>query len=268
MKQTKRSAKTRRVLRAVLMTTGILMCSNMAEGEEPMKTNDTKASSAPAAGADVFQSLDLRRVKVAGEIGRRIALTIKGNLLKLNPDDHLKPFVTKDNRGAEPFIGTGKTLDGMVRLAAYSGDPSLIARKKSFVEALLKTQEADGYIGIMPPDIRTWRTYDLHDQAFILIALMADHQWFGEKASLAGAQKLADYIIGRWPGKPADWGQRIPGNENIALIGLDMAFLSLYQATGERRYQEFFQALTINGKKVAKWTQPIALGRDPADALA
>ena len=81
-------------------------------------------------GADALQPVDLRKVKVGGELGRRMAITIEGNLLKLNPDQHIKPFVTKNTRGAEPFIGTGKTLDGMVRLAASTGNPALIARKK------------------------------------------------------------------------------------------------------------------------------------------
>ena len=212
-------------------------------------------------GVDVLQMVDLRKVNVGGEFGRRMELTIEGNLLKLNPDEHIKPFVTKNTRGAEPFIGTGKTLDGMVRLAACSGNPALIARKKQFVETLLGNQEPDGYIGIMPPDVRTWQIYDVHDQAFVILALIADYQLFGEKPSLEGARKLADYLIGRWPGKPAGWAERIPGNEDIALIGLDMAFLMMHGTTGDKRYLDFLNALTINHMKVPDWDREIVQGR-------
>ncbi len=212
-------------------------------------------------GLDVLQMVDLRKVKVGGEFGRRMELTIEGNLLKLNPDEHITPFVTKNTRGAEPFIGTGKTLDGMVRLAACSGNPALIARKKQFVETLLGNQEPDGYIGIMPPDVRTWQIYDVHDQAFVILALIADYQLFGEKPSLEGARKLADYLIGRWPGKPAGWAERIPGNEDIALIGLDMAFLMMHGTTGDKRYLDFLNALTINHMKVPDWDREIVQGR-------
>jgi DUF1680 family protein len=211
--------------------------------------------------SDVLQPVDLRRVKLGGDFGRRMDITIEGNLLKLNPDEHIKPFVTKNTRGAEPFVGTGKTLDGMVRLAACSGNSALIARKKPFVETLLGAQEPDGYIGIMPKDVRTWQIYDVHDQAFVIQALVADYQFFNAKESLEGARKLADYLIGRWPSKPAGWTDRIPGNEDIAFIGLDMAFLMMHRATGDRRYLDFVHSLTINNMKVPEWDREIVLGR-------
>lgn len=218
------------------------------------------AQDRPAA-ADVLHPVDVRQVKLGGELGRRVEITIEGNLLKLDPRSQVGPFVTKNTRGGEPFVGAGKTLDGMVRLAACTGNPAIIARKKQFVETLLGAQEPDGYIGIMPEDIRTWQIYDVHDQAFIIQALVADFQLFDAKESLAGARKLADYLIGRWPSKPAGWTDRVPGNEDIAFIGLDMAFVMLHQATGDKKYLDFVNSLTINHMKVPEWDREIVLGR-------
>ncbi len=261
-KEKKMNAITKTGSVAVLVALGLAAAGNGLCAEEPMKQPTASNTPNPAGNiADVFQPVDLRKVKVGGELGRRMEITIEGNLLKLNPDHHIKPFVDKNTRGAEPFIGTGKTLDGMVRLAASTGNPALIARKKQFVETLLGAQEPDGYIGIMPPDIRTWRIYDVHDQAFVIQTLVADYQLFDEKPSLEGARKLADYLIGRWPSKPADWTERVPGNEEIAFIGLDMAFLMLHQTTKDKRYLDFVNSLTINHMKVPEWDREIVLGR-------
>lgn len=263
-KEKRMNARTKATSVAMLATLCLALTARAAEPPkaEPKKQPTTSTMTTLSAGSkDLFQPLDLKRVKVGGEIGRRIDLTIEGNLLQINPDQHIKPFVTRNTRGAEPFIGTGKTLDGMVRLAAYSGKPALIARKKLFVETLLANQESDGYIGIMPKDVRTWQIYDVHDQAFVIQSLIADYQLFGEKPSLEGARKLADYLIARWPDKPAGWTERIPGNEDIAFIGLDMAFLMMHRATGDKRYLDFLNALTINHMKVPEWDREVVQGR-------
>ena len=50
-------------------------------------------------GADVMRPLGLRDVRVGGEIGRRIEITITNNLLVLDADrDFLPPFKTRTAR--------------------------------------------------------------------------------------------------------------------------------------------------------------------------
>jgi hypothetical protein len=136
---------------------------------------------------------------------------------------------------------------------------ALVARKEHMVGALIATQESDGYIGMMAPERRTWTLWDLHEQAFIIKALVSDHQYFGSQDSLGAARKLADYLIKRWPGKPADWESSLPIREYFAEIGLSASFLSLFAATGDQRYVDF----AANELGEENWNVPIVIGRRP-----
>ena len=202
--------------------------------------------------------VDFRQVKVGGEIGRRMDLTIHGNLLAIDVDrDFLPLFQVKTGRGNDTYVGLGKTMDGMVRLAANTGNAALLARKKHVIEELIKTQEPDGYIGFMRPESRTWELWDLHEQGYIITALVLDARLCGEVSSLAAARKLADYIIGRWPTKPAAWDNSLHVNEYLATIGLKRAFLLLSEAANDRKYLDF----CVRQLEVKEWKQDIVLGR-------
>lgn len=81
---------------------------------------------AAATAADVLAPIDLRQVKVGGEIGRRIDVTIDNNLLVLKADrDFLAPFCAKKVRTG--YVGLGKLIDAAVRFAAYTKDARVLA---------------------------------------------------------------------------------------------------------------------------------------------
>ncbi len=208
--------------------------------------------------ADAYAPIDIRQIKVGGELGRRMDITVSNNLLKIDIDkDFLAPFAAKNARGNDVYIGLGKTLDGMVQLAATTGSDALTARKKHVVDELVKLQQPDGYIGIMLPEQRTWRLWDLHEQSYIIYALIDDSRLFGEERSLATARKLADYILSRWPTKPADWAKSLSGTEWLFTTGLKRAFLTLHEATGDRRYLDF----VVRDLQSKEWDPPLVLGR-------
>ena len=150
--------------------------------------------------------LDIRHVKVGGEIGRRIDMTVNANLLALAVDEaFLQPFHDRDlPRG---YIGLGKLIDATVRFAAYTDDPRVLKLKRHLVAESLKTQEHDGYIGILLPHDRVWGVYDIHETSHIVLGLANDYRYFGERASLDAARKLADFTIARWSAQP----DRVPG---------------------------------------------------------
>ena len=104
--------------------------------------------SAAANGAHNWQKVDLREIKVRGEIGRRVDLAIYGNLLKIELEkqflDHFREKKLDDDS-----VGTGKLVEYAVRFAAYTRDPKVLALKNYVVDELLKTQDPDGYIGCL-----------------------------------------------------------------------------------------------------------------------
>ncbi|NLF70131.1 MAG: hypothetical protein GX575_13920 [Candidatus Anammoximicrobium sp.] len=209
-----------------------------------------------AIGADALSPVDVRQVTVGGEIGRRIEVTCRNNLMVLDLEkDFLPPFRKKER--AEGYIGLGKTVDAAVRLAAYFRDPAVIERKRELVAATIAAQEADGYLGLLRSEARVFALWDIHEMGYLIYGLTSDYQFFGEKASLNAARKLANYVIDRWSAEP----ERKPGGGMItvhmAVTGVESAMLALHSATGDQRYLDFCTHL----RKLPDWDARIVTGR-------
>ncbi|NUQ65081.1 MAG: glycoside hydrolase family 127 protein [Pirellulales bacterium] len=196
------------------------------------------AAKAPA--GETLTPIGLREIKLAGEIGRRVDITIYQNLLALNTEkDFLDPF--RQRNKVAGYIGLGKLIDATVRFAAYTNDEQVRALKNHLIAEAIKTQEPDGYIGILVPASRVWGVYDIHEMSYLVLGLTNDYKFFGEKASLEAARKLADFIITRWSAEPS----RIPGPDGKrgsmygVTTGLDGALLTLYEQTSDHRYLDF-----------------------------
>ena len=70
-----------------------------------------------AVAGNPLTPVDLRRVRVGGEIGRRIDVTVDQNLLALEIEkEFLSPFQRK--RASGGYVGLGKTIETAVRFAA------------------------------------------------------------------------------------------------------------------------------------------------------
>lgn len=208
--------------------------------------------------ADALQPLDLRAVKVGGEIGRRIEVTINNNLLALDADkDFLAPFKVEPDKRKGAYIGLGKLIDAAVRFAVYSGDERVKARKEHLVREAIAAQEADGYIGTFQPAKRMWTLWDIHEMGYLVYGLAMDHRFFGEQKSLNAARKLADYILSNWaarpPKEPTPWDITL----HMGVTGIENAMLALHHETGDRRYLEF----VTKTRKLRDWDAHIVTGR-------
>jgi uncharacterized protein len=211
---------------------------------------------ATALAKDRFTPLTLRDVHVGGEIGRRIAITVTNNLLVLDADrDFLPAFRAKTNH--DGYIGLGKLLDASVKFAAYTGDPKVMALKQHLVEEILKSQQPDGYIGIMAPPQRVWNLWDVHEIGYLIWALLTDYEYFGESHSLAGARQAADYLLERWSSFPANWDQQNEVAAHVAFTGLERTMLALYRHTGRRAYLDF----CVKTRSLPQWDLGIVVGR-------
>ena len=210
------------------------------------------------AGADLLVPLDLREVKVGGEIGRRIAITVTNNLLKLDVDsDFLRPFTAAPRTGE--FIGLGMMLDSTVKFAAHTGDPRVVALKKHLVAKIIAAQEADGYIGTFEPTKRIRTIWDVHEMGYLIWALLEDHRYFGEAPSLAAARKAADHLIKNWSVLPPDWGRNAEVAPHVAFTGIERTMLALHRATGEPSYLRF----VTQTRALPEWDLGIVVGRRP-----
>lgn len=213
---------------------------------------------ATSESAKEFSPLDLRRVKVGGEIGRRIDNTIFKNLMVIDADkDFVAPLKAK--QGQEYYVGLGKLIDAAVKLAAYSGDDKVAARKKHLVDAALAAQEADGYLGYLAPSSRVRTLWDIHEMSYLVYGLVSDYRYFGEKRSLHAAGIIADYLMAHWKGIPADWPDTIGITTDFACLGMERALLALAGETDDMRYRDF----CVKERALAKWDLDIVVGRRP-----
>ena len=235
--------KTASAIRTLVMTTATLAG---VVGLEPLL----------AVAGNPLTPVDLRQVRVGGEIGRRIDVTVDQNLLALEIDkDFLPPFQGK--RASGGYVGLGKTIEAAVRFAAYTRNSKVLALKKRLVEETIKTQEPDGYIGIMSQGARMWRMWDVHEMGYIILGLACDYHYFQEKRSLEAARKLADYIVQRWSTMPADWSKQTHYSTDPAVMGLDRAMLAVYHQTGQPRFLTF----CIKERSLLSWNLGIVIGR-------
>jgi len=186
---------------------------------------------------DLLVPVDLTNVKVGGEIGRRIDITIENNLLRLDIDnDFLASFQKKNDSG---YIGLGKLIDGVVRMAAYTKNEKVILLKKHLIDETIKAQEPDGYIGNMTSGNRMWKLWDIHEMGYIIYGLTTNYKLFGEKQSLIAAEKTADYIIRNWSSMPDHWERTIDIAKRVAITGIHRTMLTLYNVTNDKRYLDF-----------------------------
>lgn len=204
----------------------------------------------------VFVPPNLGQVKLGGELGRRMDATIENNFMQLDLDkDFLQPF--RDKNQVAGFVGLGMLVDGAVGLAAYSGDEKVIERKNYLVDETLKTQEPDGYLGMLLPADRVWNLWDIHEMSYLIQGLARDHELFGHARSLEAAKKIADYIISRWTAEP----NRAIGGGGITVLmattGFEPALLTLYRATGDERYLNF----CVDFRKLPEWDGALVIGR-------
>ena len=80
-----------------------------------------------AAVAYELEHIDLNAIELGGELGRRIDVTVKNNLLAVDVDaDFIKPF--QERSQTDGFIGLGMYIDGLARLAFHTGNADEIGR--------------------------------------------------------------------------------------------------------------------------------------------
>lgn len=211
-----------------------------------------------ACADDVLTPLDLRHVQLRGELGRRIEVTIRNNVLKLDADgEFLAPFREKSKSSG--YIGLGKLLDATVKFAAYSDDPQVVALKDHLIEETIGTQNPEGYIGIFAPEHRIRGMWDVHEIGYVIWGLLTDYRYFGRQESLDAARRAADYVLKNWSRIPSDWQQQSSVAPNVAVTGIERTMLELFRVTGDKSYRDF----VVQQRALPEWDLGIVIGRRP-----
>jgi uncharacterized protein len=224
----------------------LLLYSINCYAQEKMTENIIKDSLVP---------VELTRVKIGGEIGRRIDITISNNLFRLNVDgDFLDSFRKKNDAG---YIGLGKLIDGVTRMAAYTGNKKVDSLRNHLIKETINAQERDGYIGNMTLGNRMWELWDIHEMGYIIFGLITNYRLFGDIHSLNAAEKAADYIIKNWSAMPVSWEDTTKVAAHVAITGIHRTMLTLYTITNKKSYLDF----CLNQLDIKHFEPDIVIGR-------
>ena len=184
---------------------------------------------------DTLQPITLKQAELSGEIGRRINDLIYTNQMALNFDhDFIAPFQSRPFTNGMHYVGVGKVIDAGSLFAAYTGDPKVAEQTSRLLEGIMKTRDADGYIGTFKPEPeahQNHRNWVLHEQEYLLLGLTRNWLVNGNAQSLQYARELGDYVIATF--------SKDTKPQEICTAGLPEAFLVLYKCTNDARYLKF-----------------------------
>lgn len=190
------------------------------------------------------------QVKAGGLLGDRFAVSEKNRLLTIDENELLDGFRHRPGRHAWIGEHVGKWLHAACLTYECTGDKSLKTKIDRVASELMKTQEADGYLGTYSKDKRfgffPGADWDVWSHKYCLIGLLSYYQCTGNKDALETCKRVGDLLINVFgPGKAniveSGW------HYGLAPTSVLEPMVLLYRATGDKRYLDFAEHI------VAMW---------------
>jgi hypothetical protein len=150
------------------------------------------------------------------------------------------------DRGIEPSWWAGEHegywLDGLTRLAFYSGDENSIKMAKERLDAILAAQGPDGYIGIYDTETRLKTPHgseaELWTQSRIFQALLGYYEFTGESRILDAVERAVQLTLSTY--RPNSYFDRNKFSDTSILHGVGFVdpLENLYRLTGKACYRD------------------------------
>ena len=186
---------------------------------------------------DKIEISEPSQVQLNGYLGTRVVNNQKNRLLAVDENDLLDAFERRDV-AHQPWQGehVGKFLHAATLAWVYSGDAALKSKLDRVVARLLKTQEADGYLGTYAPKDR-WTSWDVWSHKYNLIGLLTYYRYTGDVKTLQVCRRIGDVLIATFPAKKSI----IAAGEHMGMAATSVLepMVLLYRSTGDARYLDF-----------------------------
>lgn len=207
---------------------------------------------------DVFSPLLPQEVSLRGGfLGARIEANAKNRMLKVDENDLLDAFERRE-MPHQDWQGehVGKYLHAATLTWNYSHDPELKIKIDRVVARLLKTQEADGYLGTYRKEHR-WKSWDVWVHKYDLLGLLTYYQFthlanndkptpLGSDA-LNACRKVGDLLIATFGAEPGKRDINRSGEHvGMAADSVLEPIVLLYRATNDKRYLDFARYIVKN----------------------
>ncbi|MGQ9697871.1 MAG: glycoside hydrolase family 127 protein [Armatimonadota bacterium] len=188
------------------------------------------------------------QIRLAGFLQPRLIANARSRLLAADEGAMLSGFEHRPGRQARIGEHVGKWLHAASLAWAYTGDHALRAKMDRVVARLIRTQQADGYLGTYLPNDR-WTSWDVWVHKYVLIGLLSYYERTGEMQALDAAKKTADLLLETFGSGRRDI---IASGTHVGMAATSVLepIILLYRTTGDVRYLDFARYI------VSSWDQP------------
>lgn len=180
-----------------------------------------------------------------GMLGDRFDVNATNRMLKVDENEMLDGFEQR-LKPHQDWAGehVGKWLHAATLTWANTQSPALRAKLDRVAARLIKTQEADGYLGTYQPDHR-WTSWDVWVHKYDLLGLLAYYQYTGNRDALDASKRVGDLLVRTFG----------PGLRDINRAGEHMGMAAdsvlepialLYRATADEKYLKFARYIVAN----------------------
>lgn len=180
-----------------------------------------------------------------GLLGTRFDANWKARLLKVDEDDLLDCFERR-NEPHQDWQGehVGKFLHAATLAWVNTQSPELKAKIGRVVTRLIKTQEADGYLGAYPAPKR-WTAWDVWVHKYAILGLLTYYQYTDDRDALAAARRAGDLLVATFGPTKKDINR---AGEHIGMAATSVLepVVLLYRATNDKHYLDFAKYIVAN----------------------
>lgn len=154
--------------------------------------------------------------------------------------------------------------DGYLRNVLLLDDKQNIAKVRAYVDRILKTQDADGYLGIYTPELRyqfSGENGELWAKATLYRGLLGYYEATGEKKVWKALIRAVDNVMQNYPihqSHPFDTGKDYNGGVAHGLTFTDVLD-RMYELTDDKRYLEYASFLYEDYSRSFSWEQDAQL---------